>query len=116
MGSGPEFVMNAPSSMEPTTAQPLMLLVQRDMLRVPFSEQRLDVKQLSVMCPGEEESTLIDCETESISSLTADSQVKPADSSSASSSTQDQKKLTGLLSLLCYQSPWGQSNASVFIW
>ena len=101
-GPGPEFVLNAPSSMEPTATQLLMLLVQRDLLKVPFSKQRLDVKQLSVMCPGKEESTLIDIETENSSSSTADSQVKPtANSSSASmSSTQDQKKLTGLLSLL----------------
>ena len=97
--NGSEFVLNAPSNMEPTAAQLLMLLVQRDLLKIPFSDQHLDVKQLSVMCPGEDDSGLIDSETENSSSST-DSQVKPADSSSASSLTQDQKKLTGLLSLL----------------
>ena len=99
--SGPEFVLNAPSSMEPTTVQLLMLLVQRDLLKIPFSKQRLDVKQLSVMCPGEEESSLFDDEADntcSSSNLSAESQVKP--SPSASSSAQDQKELTGLLSLL----------------
>ena len=106
MGSSdPEFFLNAPSSMEPTTAQLLMLLVQRDLLKIPFSEQRLDVKQLSVMCPGEEESacSFFDDETEntcSSSSLSAESQAKPTATATASSSAQDQKKLTGLLSLL----------------
>ena len=107
MGSSdPEFFLNAPSSMEPTTAQLLMLLVQRDLLKIPFSEQRLDVKQLSVMCPGEEESacSFFDDETENTCSSSnlsaAESQAKPTATATASSSAQDQKKLTGLLSLL----------------
>ena len=93
-GHGPEFVLNAPS-MEPTGAQLLMLLVQRDLLKIPFSDQRLDMKQLSVVCPGEDDSSPVNSETEASSST--DSQVKPTDSSTTA---QDQKKVTGLLSLL----------------